>query len=68
MEILELRRNEFIPGAGIVPVYSLQDDFVSGNAEACNPAGRGVGEIIWVVKVDNWFLLTVEVASIAPCG
>lgn len=29
--ILELRKNEFIPGAGIVPVYFLQDDFVSGS-------------------------------------
>lgn len=51
MEILELRKNEFIPGAGVVPVYFVQDDFVSGNI------GRAIRQLAvwekaWVVKVD----------------
>lgn len=40
--ILELRKNEFIAGAGIVPVFSLSGNFVSGNRLLAAWKGRGV--------------------------
>lgn len=49
MNILELRRNEFIPGAGVVPVYSLQDDFVSESMGVRNLGGRFVSSMGLVV-------------------